>query len=367
MAVTGGDMVQTFVEGGGTEATTRDERTVPIERTPPEGLVRLTRLGHALLGRPVQVVAVSRTATALLATTPSDAPAVPTGVARRLATAEGAITVDHAGDVSWSGASVGAWGRGIMVCLCAHAVPDGGRTRAALTDLAALASDVLRLDAAQRDADGLRELLGTASHDLRNPLSVLRAGLETLTLHADDLPPGQGERIAELAVRQARRMGGMIDGLLSLHGLEAEADHEPLDLRTLAEDALEAGRLSHELVELRRLAPLPDEPVMVRGVPDLLARLLTNLVTNAAVHGGGHVWVGLSADDTTAVLRVEDDGPGMPGDSGLDTGQRADRAGGHGLGLVIANRIVGHHGGTIAHWDRDGGGTVIEIRLPRVR
>ncbi len=359
-------MAQTFVDGGSSHATGSDARTLSVERTPPEGLTRLTRLGHALLGRPVQVVAVSRTATALLAATPSDAPAVPASVARRLATAEGPVTVDHAGDVSWSGAAVGAWGKGILVCLCAHAVPDGGRTRAALSDLAALAGDVLRLEAATEDARGLRELLGTASHDLRNPLSVLRAGLETLTLHADDLPPGQGERIAELAVRQARRMGGMIDGLLSLHGLEEQADLTPLDLRTLVRDALDAGRLSHELVELGQLWPLPDRPVRVRGVADSLARLLTNLVTNAAVHGGGHVWVGLRADDETAVLRVEDDGPGMPRDSGLDTGERADREGGHGLGLVIACRIVAVHGGTIEHRDRDGGGTVIEITLPRI-
>ena len=362
-------MTKTLVGDGATPLrdAAPDTPALRLDRTPPGGLTRLTRLGHTLLGRPVQVVAVSRTATALLAATPADAPSVPASVARRLATAEGAITVDHAGDVSWSGAAVGAWGQGILVCLCAHAVPDGGRTRATLTDLAALASDVLRLEAATEDARGLRELLGSASHDLRNPLSVLRAGLETLTLHADDLPPEQSERIAELAVRQARRMGRMIDGLLSLHGLEEHAELEPLDLRVLAEDALEAARLSHELVELRPLGELPDEPVIVRGVADSLARLLTNLVTNGAVHGGGHVWVGLEADDRTAVLRVEDDGPGMPKDSALDTGERAERSGGHGLGLVIAARIVDVHGGHIAYHDRDGGGTVVEITLPRVR
>lgn len=347
------------------QASAIDARTLWIDGSPPEGLTRLTRLGQALLGQPVQVVAVSRTATALLAATPSDARAVPAVVARRLATTEGVITVDGRDDVSWTGAAVGAWGRGIRVCVCAHSVPDGGRSRAALTDLAALASDVLRLEAAIEDADGLRELLGTASHDLRNPLSVLRAGLETLTLHADDLPPGQSERIAELAVRQARRMGTMIDGLLSLHGLEEDAEHEDMDLRILAQDALEAGRLSHELVELRLAGELPPEPVVVRGVPDSLARLLTNLVTNAAVHGGGRVWVALEVDGATARLRVEDDGPGMPRDSGLHTGERAQRRGGHGLGLVIARRIVDAHHGRIEHRDRPGGGTIIEIELPR--
>lgn len=329
----------------------------------PAGLQRLTRLGESLLGRPVQVVAVSRTTTRLLAATPTDVPTVPISVARRLATSEGVTTIE-AGDASWSGTAAGTWGRGILICVCTHSAPDGGATRAALTDLAELAGDVLRLQTAREDAAGLRELLGSASHDLRNPLSVLRAGLETLTLHADDLPPGQSERIAELAVRQARRMGTMIDALLSLHGLEEDTRLEPVDLRELARDAVDAGRLSHELVDLRLSAPLPNPPVVIRGVADSLARLLTNLVSNAAVHGGGHVWVGLRVEDTTAVLCVEDDGPGMPQATGLDTGERADRSGGHGLGLVIARRIVEVHRGTIVHHDRAGGGTVIEIRLP---
>ena len=159
-------------------------------------------------------------------------------------------------------------------------------------------------------------------------------------------------------------MATMIDGLLSLHGLEEEARLERIDLRGLARDAVDAGRLSHELVALSLTTALPDTPVVVEGVADSLARLLTNLVTNAAVHGGGHVWVGLETVDGAAVLRVEDDGPGMPRETGLDTGERADRSGGHGLGLVIAGRIVDVHHGTIDHRDRDGGGTVIEIRIP---
>lgn len=340
--------------------------TPRLRADPPPGLVRVTRLGHALLDAPVQVVAVSRAANVVLASTPADTGEVPVQVARRMSTAEGVMTVDAADGTSWVGAAVGPWGDGIRVALCSRALPDGGRTRAALTDLAALAADVLRLEVSEHESDGLRQLLGTASHDLRNPLSVLRAGLETLALHSDDLPSGQTERIAEVAVRQARRMSGMIDGLLSLNGLGEEVDRTTMDLRTLAEDAVEAGRLSHELVDLRLEEPLPGRPVLVRAIPDSLARVLTNLVTNAAVHGGGTVWVGLDVRGHDAVLRVSDDGPGMPKDSALDTGEQAQRAGGHGLGLVIASRIVQAHEGSIDYHDRPGGGTVVEIVLPCV-
>lgn len=334
---------------------------------PPDGLARITRLGHAMLDRPVQVVAVSRTTAGVLAATPSDAASVPVQVAQRLSTAEGAMTIETPDGTTWIGAGVDAWGDRIRVTICTHSISDGGRTRATLTDLAALAGDVLRLDTAQQDAAGLRELLGTASHDLRNPLSVLRAGLETLARHSDDLPDAQTERIAELAVRQARRMSTMIDGLQTLHGLEDDLTHEDVDLRTLARDAVEAGRLSHELVQLQLIGDLPAEPVVVRGLPDSLARVLTNLVTNAAIHGGGHVWVGLDVHGGDATITVVDDGPGMPDDCALDTGGRTHRSGGHGLGLIIAGRIIAGHDGSIGYRERDGGGTIIEITLPLAR
>lgn len=335
-----------------------------VRATPPEGLRRVTRLGHALLGTPVQVVAVSPISAGLLASTPHEVAPVPLAVAWRLSRAQGALTVETSEGTVWAGAAVDGWGRRIHVCLCTTPVADGGRTRAALNDLAALASDVLRLDGALDDNAALLELLGTASHDLRNPLSVLRAGLETLTLHGDELPDGQPERIAELAVRQARRMGGMIDGLLSLTGLEEGAEREELDLRDLARDAVEAGRLCHERVVLQLAGSLPEEPVVVRGVSDSLARVVTNLVSNAASHGGGQVWIGLDVHAAEATLSIADDGPGMPGDSALDTGRRASRGGGHGLGLVIARRIVAAHDGSIGYHDREGGGTVVQLTLP---
>ena len=351
----------------GVPSDLRDDRSsVRVRLVPPEGLRRVTRLGHALLETPVRIVLATRDGARTLVATPSDVPPVPHVVAQRLSTATSAMTVEAPDGTTWFGAAVGPWRRGGRVSICTTKVLDGGRTRATLNDLAALAAEVLRRDVVEDEADGLRELLGTASHDLRNPLSVLRAGLETLALHPDALPDGQTERIADLAVRQARRMTGMIDGLLSLHGLEDDGRHEEFDLRVLARDAVEAGRLCHDLVDLRLQGELPSKPVVVRGVPDSLARVLTNLVSNAAVHGGDRVWVGLGVDEGEATVTVADDGPGMPADSALDTGRRASRSGGHGLGLVIAQRIVDAHHGRIGYSDRPGGGTVVELTLPLV-
>ena len=331
--------------------------------TPPEGLTRLTRLGAALLDRPVQLVAVTPTGTVRLAATPSTAAPVPGAVARRLAASTGAMTIDR-DDGPWLGAPAGTWGHDVHTCCCTRAAPDGGRTRAVLADLAALAADVLRQQAAADDAAGLRHLLGTVNHDLRSPLAVLRAGLETLMLRRDELDEQERDRIAGLAVRQARRMQGMVDHLLSLHGLEEDPELLPVDLVVLLREAHEAARLHHPHVSFRGLEGLPATPLVVLGVADSLARLLANLLSNAAEHGGGTVWLGLREQDGAAVVQVADDGPGLPRDCALDTGVRASREGGHGLGLLIAHRVADVHGGSIQHADRDGGGTVIEVTVP---
>lgn len=332
--------------------------------TSAAGLVRVTRIASSVLGSPVQLVSVTPRMSVVLASTPRDTPEVPLRVARQLATAEGTTEVSALDGTVWFGAPVPSWRRRMRAALCTPATADGGRTRALLTDLAALASDVLRLQSASEDVGAMRQLLGAASHDLRNPLSVLRAGLETLAVHGDELAPSQTERIATLAVRQAKRMSTMVDGLLAVHGLDDGEQFEDVDLRPLVSDVLEGGRLVHQLVELSLVGELPARPVVVRGTPDALARLVTNLVTNAAVHGGGHVWIELRANGDDAVIRIEDDGPGLPDDTPLDGGERDHKAGGHGLGLVIAHRIVTNHHGLIAHEDRDGGGTIIEVRLP---
>lgn len=120
-------------------------------------------------------------------------------------------------------------------------------------------------------------------------------------------------------------------------------------------------------MQLELIGDLPGEPVVVRGLPDSLARVLTNLVTNAAIHGGGHVWVGLDVHGREATITVGDDGDGMPDDSALDTGERTHRSGGHGLGLIIAGRIIDGHDGSIGYRERDGGGTIVEITLPLAR
>lgn len=344
--------------------TTKDDEPVPRieELEAPPALERLTRLGHASLGAAVRVVALTTRRAGLVAGAPGDGPEVPVARARELGRS-GAVTTTS--DGRWSGAAIGTVSEGVRTVLCVDTAIRTPAVRTALQDLVALGGRALVTERLEREAEQLRLLLGTASHDLRNPLSVLRAGLETLTLHGDRLPDGQAERIAELAVRQAVRMETMIDGLLTLHSTDEAPPSDIVDVCDLVTEAVDAARLGNEGTAIELSGGFPCDEVPITGDRDALARMLTNLLSNAATHGGGRVWVSLTVTDDRACVSVADDGPGLPDDSALDTGERADRRGGHGLGLVIAQRVALLHGGSITHHDRGHGGTVVEVSLPR--
>ena len=117
-----------------------------------------------------------------------------------------------------------------------------------------------------------------------------------------------------------------------------------------------------------------DRPVRVRADADRLKQVLANLLDNALrhTHEGGHVSVSLSVEGRTAVMRVADDGDGIPADQlevvfarfhRVDTSRRSGDGSGSGLGLTIARAIVSDHGGTIVA-QSDGSGATFEIRLP---
>lgn len=182
-----------------------------------------------------------------------------------------------------------------------------------------------------------RDLVADAAHELRTPISALRATLENAVDGVGELAP------AEL-LAQVERLGRLTDQLLDLSRLEAGS--EPLERRPLLVGELLAGHG----------APV-DAPAGLRVVADRerLDQVLTNLVANARRHAPGAdvVLRGRPAAGGGVRLEVEDHGPGLePGDAEriFDRFARADRSRsvpGAGLGLAIARSIVELHGGAI--------------------
>ncbi len=226
--------------------------------------------------------------------------------------------------------------------------------------------------------NALRRFTADASHELKTPLMVLRAGVErSLT---DPETPNELMGSLDETLRQINQMSELVTNLLTL----ARADEgraglvqRDADLRELVREALETAELLGTDQGITVRSDLPPEPVVVPLDPPRIRQLLMNLVTNAVKYtpAGGQVSIRLSETDESAVLSVADTGIGIaPGDLEhvFERFWRADparsRTGerpGTGLGLAICKWIAEAHGGGIAVQSRPGRGTIFTVTLPR--
>ncbi len=227
------------------------------------------------------------------------------------------------------------------------------------------------LAALEQNHQALQRFLGDASHQLRTPLTTIRANLDLA--QRSNLPDGEREEILADARDEAERMGRLIGDLLSLARAESGArlDFGPVELDVLL---VESVRHQRQAAEHVRMSVAAVEPAVVDGDRDRLQELIGILLDNAGRYtpSGGSVVASLSVHDGRAVITVEDTGIGIDsGDSQrvferLFRGARARelRPAGTGLGLAIARWIVDAHGGTIGLANRAEGGTIVDVTLP---
>ncbi|MEX0676068.1 MAG: ATP-binding protein [Pirellulales bacterium] len=213
-----------------------------------------------------------------------------------------------------------------------------------------------------------------ASHEMRTPLAVIHSHAE-LALSRPRSADEYRETLAT-CLGAASRMATLVDGLLTL----ARADAGRLDVRF---GKVDLARVVQEVVDQYRplaesarisLSSKLEEPLPVKGDPALLARVSSNLLSNALRYTseGGRVSVSLRADAQAALLIVEDSGCGIPlEDQGkvFERFFRADKArsrarGGNGLGLAICKSLVEVHKGSIDFTSVPECGTRFEVRLP---
>lgn len=204
---------------------------------------------------------------------------------------------------------------------------------------------------ARFDAERTR-VLAAVGHDLRTPITSLRIRAELIE-DADTRDP---------MVRLLDEMQVMAEGLLAYARGERDAeDNETLDLADL---------LSH-LCEERGAVLQGAVSALLEGRPVALRRAFGNLIDNALRYGGG-ARVSLGRDGGMAVVRIEDEGPGIA-EERLEAmlepfvrgeSSRGSEHGGAGLGLSIAHTIIGAHGGELDLANREGGGLRVTVRLP---
>ena len=222
------------------------------------------------------------------------------------------------------------------------------------------------------------EFLAMLSHELRNPLSAISSALHVLRLQ-DNENPIQQRAMATMG-RQVGQLAHLVDDLLEVSRVitgRIQLQLQRLDLRGIAEHAVEAVR---PLIERRKhvlSVSLPAEPVWVQGDPTRLEQVIVNLLGNAAKYAdeGGHVWLSVQQEDdeVEVVLRVRDTGLGITPellprifDLFTQAHRTLDRSeGGLGIGLSLVQKIVELHSGTVsAHSAGLGQGSEFIVRLP---
>ncbi len=221
----------------------------------------------------------------------------------------------------------------------------------------------------------LRQFLADASHELRTPLASIRGYAELFRMGATT-----GPQDTEMAMRrieeEAKRMGVLVEDLLSLARLDEEPEREPerLDLAALAGDATADARAT---APDRTISLDTGGPAMVTGDPLRMRQLLANLLRNAIIHTppGTPIEVGVADEPGWVTLSVSDHGPGIPAEARKKLFERFYRKeggrergrGGSGLGLAIVDGVVSAHGGSVTITDTPGGGATFAVRLPAGR
>ncbi len=233
---------------------------------------------------------------------------------------------------------------------------------------------------ALRDADRRKdEFLATLAHELRNPLAPIRTGLQALA----KLPASEeadAARLRQMMERQLRLLVKLIDDLLEVSRIstgKVRLERERVDLRSVVDAAIESSRPALDAGEHDLQVQSPDAPVWVLGDPTRLSQVVSNLLTNAAKYTpvGGSIRVAVDCEGSDAVVRVSDNGAGIPADM-LDrvfelfaqVDRTLDRAqGGLGIGLSLVRKLMALHGGSVAAESTGlGRGSTFTVRLPAI-
>ena len=237
-------------------------------------------------------------------------------------------------------------------------------------------SDISSLARAQRENRSKDEFLAMLAHELRNPLGAIQGAVHALALMNQTEP--MALRATGIIKRQVVHMARLVDDLLDVGRAvtgKIVLKRDPVNLAEAVKASVSAiasgNPNNHGRVDL------VSEPVWVSGDPVRLEQIVGNLVSNALkfTRGEGviNVFVGRDGDD--AVLRISDQGIGIPADMlpkifdlFVQAHHTIDRTrGGLGIGLTLVRRLAELHGGTVhAASEGDGRGSTFTVRLPTV-
>ena len=239
-------------------------------------------------------------------------------------------------------------------------------------EIGALGRDINRLaEALEKNRTVRRRWMADIAHELRTPVAILKGEIEALE---DGVRPVNEQTTASLS-EEIEHLAHLVDDLQTLALSDAGAlnlQMEQVNFSVLTRQSGEAfrGRLAERGIELHLHA---GEEIILNADPQRLKQLLHNLLENCCryVEKGGRVSLSLTLNDQSAVLSLDDSGPGLVADQ-LEQlferfyrveGSRSRSTGGSGLGLAICRNIVEAHQGCIRAENSSMGGLCIRVEL----
>ena len=236
--------------------------------------------------------------------------------------------------------------------------------------LAAVLNDMLaRLE---RSFGAVRQFSGDAAHELRTPLTILKGEIE-VALNSSDAPDEIRQALAS-CLEEVERLNSVVEDLLLMARMEGNAlSARPtrVNLAEVLEDVAPAlSELAARAGNSCTVSPAP--PLWIEGYDSLIFRLVFNLAENAIKYtpAGGKIEIRLQQQNSSAVLEVKDDGPGIAPDAQehvFDRFYRGDPAregSGTGLGLALVRSVVHLHQGDIRVFSALGEGSCFRVVLP---
>ena len=240
-----------------------------------------------------------------------------------------------------------------------------------ITERRAAEQRVRELEAEQQRRERLAELGAVAArvvHDVANPMTSLLLRMDLLLAQVQ----GSSEPGVSALAGQIEELSSGLDHMQEvLASFKSFVKEQKLHLSTLdptplVQEVVAAWRVQALVRGVDVRATAPDAGLAVRADGPKLRRVLDNLVKNAieAVPDGGHVFVAVEHGDGRVVLRVVDDGPGVPAGVDVFAPFVTTKDDGTGLGLAIAREVVRAHGGSLSQRANEPRGAVFEVCLP---
>jgi two-component system sensor histidine kinase SenX3 len=222
--------------------------------------------------------------------------------------------------------------------------------------------------------------LNAVTHELKTPITSLRLYLQTLERRT--LNEEQRRDFYRLMLDDTDRLLGTVEQVLragEIRQRRGRSHWQDVDFTAIIQESMELARLRHNLSEeeLRFAAP-PQEQITLMGNPEELRTAVANLIENAVKYSGQRpsILVDVASPDIdSVVLRVRDNGVGIPHNELKSIFKRFYRVQSHatgqvkgtGLGLFIVRSIARRHGGeAFAESEGEGRGSTFTLRLPRV-